>query len=92
MANLPRRQQLLSSFALTKVADNLHNPKKSTISQYFSTTNCITDCGNQTRKGICEDCRQKPQKSLVIIHDKITKLERRYQSMVKVSKSNNNYK
>lgn len=85
MTNLPRKTQLLSSFALTSVAENLKISKKSTISQYFSTTNCITECGNQTRKGICENCLQQPQKSLVILHDKITKLERRYDSVTRVN-------
>lgn len=85
MTNLPRKTQLLSSFALTSVAENLRISKKSTISQYFSTTNCITECGNQTRKGICENCLQKPQMTLVKLHDKITKLEKRYDSVTRVN-------
>lgn len=85
MANLPRKTQLLSSFALTSVADNLQISKKSTISQYFSTTNCIAECGSQTRKGICENCRQKPQKTMLILQSKITKLERRYDSVTRVN-------
>ncbi|XP_017480915.1 PREDICTED: DNA polymerase zeta catalytic subunit-like, partial [Rhagoletis zephyria] len=56
-----------------------HQPKKSTISQYFSVTNCITDCGRQTKQGICEVCVQQPQRTFVTLHAKMAKIERGYQ-------------
>lgn len=53
------------------------NVKKSTISQYFSTTNCATDCGEQTQNGICAKCQQQPHKTSVILSRKIIELERK---------------
>ncbi|EDW74045.1 uncharacterized protein Dwil_GK21718 [Drosophila willistoni] len=51
---------------------------KSTISQYFSTTNCIIDCGGQTKRGICPTCLKQPQRCLATLHDKMARLERSY--------------
>lgn len=53
--------------------------KKSTISQYFSTTNCVCDCGDRTQNGICSGCLEpiRIQQSAVILTDKCMKLERK---------------
>ncbi|XP_053962620.1 DNA polymerase zeta catalytic subunit isoform X2 [Anastrepha ludens] len=84
-ASLPRKlliappvsaaNQLTSSNSLAAA----NYSKKSTISQYFSVTNCITDCGRQTKDGICEKCELQPQRTFVTLHGKIAKIERGYQ-------------
>lgn len=53
--------------------------KKSTISQYFSSTNCVCDCGEHTQNGICSGCLrpQKAQQSTLILTDKCMQLERK---------------
>ncbi|XP_017012504.2 DNA polymerase zeta catalytic subunit isoform X1 [Drosophila takahashii] len=52
---------------------------KSTISQYFSTTSCVIDCGRQTKAGICQDCLKNASKCVVVLADKTARLERGYQ-------------
>ncbi|XP_037713657.1 DNA polymerase zeta catalytic subunit isoform X2 [Drosophila subpulchrella] len=52
---------------------------KSTISQYFSTTSCVIDCGRQTKAGICPDCLKNASKCVVLLSDKTARLERGYQ-------------
>lgn len=53
--------------------------KKSTISQYFSTTNCVCECGEHTQNGICSGCLEprRIQQSVVILNDKCMQLERK---------------
>lgn len=53
--------------------------KKSTISQYFSTTNCVCDCGEHTHNGICSGCLNpnRMQQSAIILVDKCMQLERK---------------
>ncbi|XP_037034601.1 DNA polymerase zeta catalytic subunit isoform X2 [Bradysia coprophila] len=77
-ADLPRTYQSLAmtSTASTVIAKN--NAKKSTISQYFSTTSCVIDCGEQTQNGICANCQRQPHKSAVILSLKATHLERKF--------------
>uniref|UniRef100_A0A6P4FM18 DNA polymerase zeta catalytic subunit n=2 Tax=Drosophila rhopaloa TaxID=1041015 RepID=A0A6P4FM18_DRORH len=52
---------------------------KSTISQYFSTTSCVIDCGRQTKAGICQECLRDATKCVVMLSDKTARLERGYQ-------------
>ncbi|XP_039483867.1 DNA polymerase zeta catalytic subunit isoform X1 [Drosophila santomea] len=52
---------------------------KSTISQYFSTTNCVIDCGRQTKAGICTTCMKNATKCVVVLSDKTARLDRGYQ-------------
>ncbi|XP_037953294.1 DNA polymerase zeta catalytic subunit [Teleopsis dalmanni] len=78
-ANLPRK--LLLTPALSTANEIIpqgciQHLKKSTISQYFSTTNCIVDCGRQTKQGICSTCSKNPTKSWIQIQWKIAKIER----------------
>uniref|UniRef100_A0A4Y0BKG0 DNA polymerase zeta catalytic subunit n=1 Tax=Anopheles funestus TaxID=62324 RepID=A0A4Y0BKG0_ANOFN len=61
--------------------------KKVTISQYFSTTNCIVDCGKQTHHGVCKDCRQQPQRALVHVMNKVNRLERKLELTEKMCRS-----
>lgn len=89
-ADLPRKTQYL--LALDS-ASNLIPPnekasavpsnavgaaKKSTISQYFSTTNCVCDCGGRTQRGVCDECLSpsRRQHSAVVLIDKSLRLER----------------
>lgn len=53
--------------------------KKSTISQYFSSTNCVCDCGGHTQNGICLNCLlpQHRQQSILALTDKCMQLERK---------------
>uniref|UniRef100_A0A182PJ53 DNA polymerase n=1 Tax=Anopheles epiroticus TaxID=199890 RepID=A0A182PJ53_9DIPT len=71
--------------ALAPADERMH--KKITISQYFSTTNCIVDCGRQTHHGVCKDCRQQPQRVLVHVMNKVNKLERKLELTEKMCRS-----
>ncbi|KFB43668.1 AGAP013386-PA-like protein [Anopheles sinensis] len=62
-------------------------PKKSTISQYFSTTSCIVDCGRQTTHGVCKECQQRPQYALLHVMNKMSKLERKLELTEKMCRS-----
>lgn len=85
--DMPRRYQMLHNTGgkRSSLASELQLPKKSTISQYFSTTSCIGDCGNQTHSGVCNECRRRPQKTVTYVMDKINRLERRVELCEKVS-------
>lgn len=78
--NLPRK--ILMTPALSMANEVIVCPnsktKKSTISQFFSTTNCIIDCGRQTKQGVCEVCSSNATRSMVILQSKISKIERGY--------------
>lgn len=54
--------------------------KKSTISQYFSSTNCVCDCGGHTQHGICTKCLepQHRQQTALILADKCIRMERKF--------------
>ncbi|XP_017108394.2 DNA polymerase zeta catalytic subunit [Drosophila bipectinata] len=52
---------------------------KSTISQYFSTTNCVVECGRQAMAGICPECLKDAARCVVVLSDKMARLERSYQ-------------
>lgn len=89
-ADLPRKSQYMLSL---DVASNILNAnqswnssldtgaaaKKSTISQYFSSTNCVCDCGERTQNGICSKCLEprRMQQSALILSDKCMQLERK---------------
>lgn len=88
-ADLPRKNQyLLSLETASKVMTSASAvdsdqsaaiSKKSTISQYFSTTNCACDCGGHTQNGVCDECLRpnRKQLSVVILADKCLQLERK---------------
>lgn len=84
-ADLPRKNQyLLSLETASKVMAPDANQsatigKKSTISQYFSTTNCVCDCGGHTQNGVCDNCLRPNRKQLsaVVLADKCLQLERK---------------
>ncbi|XP_067630621.1 DNA polymerase zeta catalytic subunit isoform X2 [Eurosta solidaginis] len=84
-ASLPRKLLIAAPISTANQLINYvatttnHQSKKSTISQYFSVTNCVTDCGRQTNQGICGECVLRPQRTFVTLHGKIAKIERGYQ-------------
>nr|XP_036219196.1 DNA polymerase zeta catalytic subunit [Bactrocera oleae] len=82
-ASLPRKLLIVPpTCTANKLAFNVEqasHAKKITISQYFSATNCIASCGRQTKQGICEVCERQTQRTFVILHQKMAKIERGYQ-------------
>jgi len=60
---------------------------KSTISQYFSTTSCIIDCGRQTKAGICADCASNSSKCVVTLQSRLAQLERGYRLTQQICQS-----
>lgn len=83
-AELPRKQNFIP--LLTNAAISF-GKKKGTISQYFSTTNCATDCGNQCHKGLCPNCRTDPQKTTAILYEKIMNLDRKIHTIQSICQS-----
>lgn len=83
-AELPRKAQLIPTVATNLMISKDQNFKKSTISQYFSTSSCATDCGRQTQKGICSVCLKDPQSTVVILSDKISKLDSKFSMVLKI--------
>ncbi|KAL5288058.1 REV3L family protein [Megaselia abdita] len=88
-AVLPRKlfATHMNPVASEKVA--VVNPfgKKSTISQYFNSTNCITECGNQTKQGICGECLKDSQKVVTSIFEKISTIERNVENIKEICQS-----
>lgn len=64
-------------------------PKKSTISQYFSSTNCVCDCGGHTHNGICSSCLlpERRQQSTLILIDKCMQLEHKLNACMEICAS-----
>ncbi|CAH1283427.1 unnamed protein product [Diabrotica balteata] len=60
--------------------------KKSTISQYFSTSNCVS-CEEQTQTGICEQCQARPQTTMVTLMEKMRNWEKNSQNILMVCQS-----
>ncbi|KAG5883184.1 hypothetical protein JTB14_018200 [Gonioctena quinquepunctata] len=60
--------------------------KKSTISQYFSTTTCAS-CGDQTQLGICQNCCNSPQTTVITLMEKMRTWQRNYQYLNLVCQS-----
>lgn len=87
--DLPRKSQLFLSLDIAsnimknkidQSVDHLNDAtKKSTISQYFSSTNCVCDCGKRTHHGICSMCLEpnRRQESALILAEKCRQLERK---------------
>jgi len=57
--------------------------RKNTISQYFCTVECVC-CGQLTHRGICVDCRKRPQSVAVQLSDKLFQWEHAYVAINKV--------
>lgn len=88
--NLLKFEQVL----LTKDVMNDNNnynsnnlKKRSTISQYFSNTDCIIDCGRQTKKVICDQCKQQPQKVAFVLQSKMQSIERKFRQVELICQS-----
>ncbi|XP_011182997.2 DNA polymerase zeta catalytic subunit [Zeugodacus cucurbitae] len=90
-ASLPRKLLIVPPVStankLTCKVEQATHAKKSTISQYFSATNCIANCGRQTKQGICVACERQPQRTFVVLHQKIAKIERGYQLVQQICQS-----
>jgi len=56
---------------------------KSTIRQFFSSMTCIT-CGEQTNKEVCPDCFSQPNRTILVLLQKIRQLERNQQQITAV--------
>lgn len=97
-ADLPRKHILVPT-TLPKVSlrsalmkgnqtKSAASTKKSTISQYFSTTSCPAECGAQTQTGaLCSQCVAAPAQSATLLSEKIAKLDRKYAQLQRVCAS-----
>lgn len=85
-ANLPRKGPS-SEFGgkgkgtLPKMQHKMHfggvnNRNFGTISQFFTSTNCLVDCGRQTKDSVCSFCQKDPQRAVLILETKAMRLER----------------
>ncbi|XP_034653453.1 DNA polymerase zeta catalytic subunit isoform X3 [Drosophila subobscura] len=84
--SLPRKLLMMPALA---TANELASGRgaKSTISQYFSTTSCVIDCGRQTKAGICTECLRNATKCVVMLADKVARLERGHQLTQQICQS-----
>lgn len=57
--------------------------KKSTISQYFATAECVV-CSEVTNSPVCQKCQGNPRKLAFVVNEKIRRHERSYDKIVKV--------
>lgn len=85
-AELPRRLKVTGATTSTEGDLVNFNYKKSTIAQYFATANCIIGCNRQaTKNGLCQECLNNTQKTVIAIGNKISKIERNMHLVYKVS-------
>ncbi|EDW31663.1 GL10839 [Drosophila persimilis] len=84
--SLPRKLLMMPALAM---ANELASGRgaKSTISQYFSTTSCVIDCGRQTKAGICPECLRDATKCVITLSDKVARLERGHQLTQQICQS-----
>ncbi|XP_032687505.1 DNA polymerase zeta catalytic subunit isoform X2 [Odontomachus brunneus] len=61
------------------------NPK-STIRQFFHSVACVT-CGELTNKEVCTECVSQPSRTIVVLLEKICKLERTHQQIANICHS-----
>ena len=59
------------------------NNKKSIISHFFTSTNCVV-CQITCDKNICDLCKENDQESLLILNNKINETERKLMAVRKV--------
>uniref|UniRef100_A0A1B0A7J0 DNA polymerase zeta catalytic subunit n=1 Tax=Glossina pallidipes TaxID=7398 RepID=A0A1B0A7J0_GLOPL len=88
-ADLPRK--VFSTPALSTanelIVQENDKTKKSTISQFFSTINCVLDCGRQTKHGICLECARNARGSVSVLQMKISKIERGFLTTQQICQS-----
>lgn len=77
---MPRKHLALPAISTVSSAKQIiyEETKKSTISQYFASANCIIDCGRQTKEVVCNICGKDSQRSTVVLLQKMAKLDRNY--------------
>lgn len=68
---------------VVRTTGNEHQ-KKSTISQYFATVECVV-CSEITNTPVCQKCQGHPQKLAVVLNEKTRHWERTYDNIIKVS-------
>lgn len=59
--------------------------KKSTISQYFSSTSCAA-CSEQNQTSLCQKCENTPQKSVFVLMEKMVRWEQAFHTTNTVSR------
>ncbi|CAG9858268.1 unnamed protein product [Phyllotreta striolata] len=64
-------------------ANSITPKKKTTISQYFSTSCCVS-CEEQTQTGICQNCVSKPQETVYVLMEKLRMWEMSYHNIIKI--------
>lgn len=70
---------------LTK--DVMGEKKRSTISQYFSNTECVIGCGRQAKKMICDQCKSQPQKVSFVLNTRMQNIERKFRQIEEICQS-----
>ncbi|XP_034475797.1 DNA polymerase zeta catalytic subunit [Drosophila innubila] len=86
-SNLPRKLLMTPALSTAGELMNRGGGAKSTISQYFSTTSCIIDCGRQTKSGICADCASNSSKCVITLQSRLAQLERGYRLTQQICQS-----
>lgn len=85
-----RRNKLLKveDVVLTKdVMGESHPKKRSTISQYFSNTECVVGCGRQAKKMICDQCKSQPQKVSFVLNTRMQSIGRKFRQIEEICQS-----
>ncbi|XP_025828919.1 DNA polymerase zeta catalytic subunit isoform X1 [Agrilus planipennis] len=77
---MPRKQVLYLPTFFKQV------PKKSTISQYFFTTTCVS-CGAHAQNGLCDKCLSYPTETMVVLQEKLRNWEKNYQETLLICQS-----
>jgi DNA polymerase zeta len=87
---IPKKYQSLAFMAGNQ--QHVDNTKKTTITQFFNSTNCAA-CDCYTDKEICENCRKNSQKSTYVLSCKIFNVERKFIAAKTICESccNRNY-
>ena len=58
--------------------------KRNTISQYFQSNSCAA-CSAQTQKSLCDRCVRRPQRTAVVLHEKVRLWEEAFRGATLVS-------
>ncbi|XP_014475827.1 PREDICTED: DNA polymerase zeta catalytic subunit isoform X2 [Dinoponera quadriceps] len=59
---------------------------KSSIRQFFQSVACVT-CGGQTSKGVCAECASQPGRTVLVLLEKICRLERTHRQIADICRS-----
>jgi len=78
-----RYKEMSHRFSFNNITHLGGDNPKSTICQFFSSTSCIS-CGEQTNKDVCSECHLQPDRTILVLLEKIKQLERNYQQITTV--------